>query len=76
MKELIEYIIRSLVDHPDDVRITELDGERTIIFEARCHSDDIGKVIGKSGRTVGAIRTLLNTVAARNGRKALLEVVE
>lgn len=76
MKELIEYIIRALVDHPDAVRLTEVDGEKTAIFELRCHADDVGKVIGKSGKTVGSIRTLLGAVAAREGRRAMLEVVE
>ena len=76
MKELLEYIVRLLVDHPDDVRITEVDGEKTVIFELRCHADDIGKVIGKSGKTVGAVRTLLGAVAARQNRRAMLEVVE
>ncbi len=75
MKELIEYIVRALVDSPEDIQITEVDGERTIIFELRCHSDDIGKVIGKNGKTVGAIRTLLSTVAARHNKRAMLEVV-
>ncbi len=76
MKELIEYIVKSLVDHPEDIRITEVDGERTIIFELRCHADDVGKVIGKSGKTVSAIRILLNTAAAKQGRRAMLEVVD
>jgi len=76
MKELVEYIVKSLVDHPEDVRVTEVDGERTVIFELRCHREDLGKVIGKSGKTVGAVRTLLSTVAAREGRRAMLEVVE
>ena len=76
MKELIEYVVKTLVDHPDDLRITEIEGERTIVFELRCHPDDVGKVIGKSGKTVGAIRTLLSTVAARQNRRAMLEVVE
>ena len=76
MKALLETIVKSLVEHPADIRITEVDGERTAIYELRCHADDIGKVIGKSGKTVGAIRTLLATVAARNGRRAIIEVVE
>ncbi|MDD2237116.1 MAG: KH domain-containing protein [Kiritimatiellae bacterium] len=76
MKELIEHIVKSLVDHPEDVRITEIDGERTIIFELRCHADDVGKVIGKSGKTVSAIRILLNTAAAKQNRRAMLEVVD
>ena len=76
MKELIEYVVKTLVDHPEDLRITEIEGERTIVFELRCHPEDVGKVIGKSGKTVGAIRTLLSTVAARQNRLAMLEVVE
>ncbi len=76
MKELIEFIARSLVDHPDDIKITEIDGERTIVFELRCHKDDIGKIIGKSGKTVGAIRVILSTMAAKNNQRAMLEVVD
>lgn len=76
MKELIEYVVKTLVDHPEDIRIAEIVGERTIVFELRCHPEDVGKVIGKSGKTVGAIRTLLSTVAARQNRRAMLEVVE
>ena len=76
MKELIEYVVKTLVDHPEELRIAEIEGERTVVFELRCHPDDVGKVIGKSGKTVGALRTLLSTVAARNNRRAMLEVVE
>ena len=76
MKEHIEYVVKALVDHPDDLRIAEIEGERTIVFELRCHPEDVGKVIGKSGKTVGAIRTLLSTVAARQNKRAMLEVVE
>jgi hypothetical protein len=76
MRELIEFIVRALVDHPQDIRLTEVDGERTVIFELRCHPDDVGKVIGKNGKTVGAVRTLLSTAAARQGKRAMLEVVE
>jgi len=67
---------RADVDHPDELRIAEIEGERTIVFELRCHPDDVGKVIGKSGKTVGALRTLISTVAARQNRRAMLEVVE
>jgi predicted RNA-binding protein YlqC (UPF0109 family) len=76
MREMLEYVVRALVDHPDDVRITEVEGERTVIYELRCHPEDVGKVIGKNGKTVGAIRTLLSTAAARKNRRAMLEVVE
>lgn len=76
MKELVEYISKTLVDHPEELHITEIEGERTIVFELRCNDEDVGKIIGKSGKTIGAIRTLLSTVAARQNRRAVLEVVE
>jgi len=76
MKAILEIIVKALVDAPNEVKITEIDGEKTIIFELRCNAKDIGKIIGKSGKTVGAMRTLLNSIAARQGRKALLEVVD
>jgi predicted RNA-binding protein YlqC (UPF0109 family) len=76
MKAILEIIVKALVDAPNEVKITEIDGEKTIIYELRCNAKDIGKIIGKSGKTVGAMRTLLNSIAARQGRKALLEVVD
>jgi len=76
MKTVIELIAKALVDQPQDVKITEIDGEKTVIFELRCNPKDIGKIIGKNGKTVGAMRTILNSIAAKQGRKAMLEVVE
>ncbi len=76
MKAILESIAKSLVDVPNEVQITTIDGEKTIIFELRCNAKDIGKIIGKSGKTVGAMRTLLNAIAAKQGRKAMLEVVD
>lgn len=76
MKELLEQIVKALVDHPDEVTITAIDGEKTVIFELRCNEKDIGKIIGRSGKTVGAMRTLMSTIAAKEGRRAMLEVVE
>jgi len=76
MKELIEYIVKALVDHPDDVTVTQIDGEKAVIFELRCNEDDIGRVIGKNGRTIKAIRTLLGTAAAKANVRAMLEIVE
>ena len=76
MKALLETIVKSLVDAPNEVQITELNGEKTVIFELRCNAKDIGKIIGKSGKTVGAMRTLLSSIAAKQGRKAMLEVVD
>jgi len=76
MKAILESIAKSLVDVPNEVQITTIDGEKTIVFELRCNAKDIGKIIGKSGKTVGAMRTLLNAIAAKQGRKAILEVVD
>lgn len=76
MKAILENIAKSLVDAPNEVQITEIDGEKTVIFELRCNAKDVGKIIGKSGKTVGAMRTLLNSIAAKQGRKAMLEVVD
>ena len=75
MKELLEQIAKALVDHPADVRLTEVPGEKTVIFELRCNEQDVGKVIGRNGKTVGAMRTILGTLAAKEGRRAMLEVV-
>jgi predicted RNA-binding protein YlqC (UPF0109 family) len=76
MKAILESIAKSLVDAPNEVQITEVDGEKTIIFELRCNAKDVGKIIGKSGKTVGAMRTIMNSMAAKQGRKAMLEVVD
>ncbi len=76
MKQVLETIAKSLVDAPTEVQITEIDGEKTVIFELRCNAKDVGKIIGKSGKTVGAMRTILNSMAAKQGRKAMLEVVD
>ena len=76
MKDVIETIAKSLVDAPQEVQITEINGDKTIIFELRCNAKDVGKIIGKSGKTVGAMRTILNSMASKQGRKAMLEVVD
>jgi predicted RNA-binding protein YlqC (UPF0109 family) len=75
MREFIEYIVRSLVDDPSQVRVTEVEGANTIIFELRVAPEDMGRVIGKGGRVANAMRTLLRVVAARQGRRASLEIV-
>jgi predicted RNA-binding protein YlqC (UPF0109 family) len=76
MREFVEQILRALADHPEQIRLAELAGEQTTVFELRCHKEDLGKLIGKSGRTVGAVRVLLSAFAAKNGRRAMLEIVE
>ena len=76
MKVLIESILPFLVEHPDQINIVELVGEKTLIYELRCNNGDIGKLIGKNGKTISAIRTLLSIAATREGKRALLEVVQ
>jgi hypothetical protein len=74
MRDLIEYIAKSLVDDPDAVAVTQVERDKTTLFELRVSGDDLGKVIGKNGRTARSIRTLLNAAAAREGRRAVLEI--
>lgn len=76
MNELVQHIVRSLVDHPNEVSVTEVQGDKTTIFELRCHSDDIGKVIGKSGKTIGSVRTLLSAISSRKQRRVVLELID
>lgn len=76
MKEFVEYIVKNLVDHPDQVRITEVGGKHSLIIELGVEKADIGKIIGKKGKTINAIRTLLMSVASRNGLRVNLEIIE
>lgn len=72
----VKKVLSDIVDHPDDLRLTEVAGAQSVIFELRCHADDVGKVIGKNGKAIIAVRTLLSLVAARQGKRATLEIVE
>lgn len=76
MKEFIEYIVKNLVDNPDEVKINEIGGTHTLIIELSVEQSDIGKIIGKKGKTINAIRTLLMSVASRNGIRVNLEILE
>ncbi len=76
MKEFVEYIVKCLVDHPDQVKISEIGGTQTLIIELSVQKSDIGKIIGKKGKTINAIRTLLMSVASRNGIRVSLEILE
>jgi len=76
VKEFIENIARHLVDHPDSVNVTEVEGEKTTVYELRVYADDLGKVIGRKGQTAKAIRTLISAVSAKKGKRALLEILE
>jgi len=76
LKDLIEYIAKLLVDHPEEVEVYEVDGERTTILELRVAEDDLGKVIGKNGRTARAMRTILSASATKLNKRAVLEIIE
>jgi hypothetical protein len=74
MKELIEFMARSIVDNPDEVEVTEEDGGDHIIFHLKVSEEDMGRVIGKQGRIANAMRTLLKVAAIRRGARAILEI--
>ena len=76
MKEFIEQIVRALVDNPGMVDVREVEGSRTTVYELRVGDGDLGKVIGKQGQTAKAMRTLLAAAAARQGKRAVLEILE
>jgi len=76
MKDLVEYIAQSLVDSPDLVAVKEVEGEKTTVYELRVGPGDLGKVIGKRGRTARSIRTILNAAATKAGKRAVLEILE
>ncbi|MCC7431707.1 KH domain-containing protein [bacterium] len=76
MKNFIEFIAKHLVDNPDAVNVTEVEGERTVVYELRVGEGDLGKVIGRKGQTAHAIRTLLSAASAKAGRRAVLEILE
>ena len=76
MKELIKYISQALVDNPDKVEVTEIVGEQTSVIELRVAKEDLGKVIGKQGRTAKAIRTILSATSAKVHKRAVLEIIE
>ncbi len=75
MKELVEYIAKSLVDDPSQVRVNEIQGATSVILELHVAPDDMGRVIGKQGRVANAIRTLLRVIAAKQGKRVTLEIV-
>ncbi|MDH3258079.1 MAG: KH domain-containing protein [Deltaproteobacteria bacterium] len=76
MKELIETIAKALVDHPDEVEVSEVEGERTSVLELKVAKEDLGKVIGKQGRTARAIRTILSAASTKIKKRSVLEIIE
>jgi len=76
LKELVLFIAKALVDHPEQVNVIEVEGEQTSVLELRVAKEDMGKVIGKQGRTARAIRTVLTAAATKAKKKAVLEIIE
>ena len=76
LEELVRYVSRALVDEPDDVRVATVEDDRAVVLELTVAEDDLGKVIGKDGRTARAIRTVLAASSARLKKRAVLEILE
>jgi len=77
VKELLESIVRELVDSPDDVEITEEEeDDRTVIFKLKVAEDDLGKVIGKKGRTANALRILMRAASAKRGKSSIVKIMD
>jgi predicted RNA-binding protein YlqC (UPF0109 family) len=76
MKELLEYLAKALVDNPDDVEIEVIEGERSMILQLKVNQEDIGKVIGKQGRIVQALRTIVKAAATKQGKNAIVEILD
>jgi len=76
MKDLIAYIAKALVDKPEEVSVTEIEGEQTSVIELRVAKEDLGKVIGKQGRNAVAIRTILSAASAKMKKRSVLEILE
>ncbi len=76
LKELIEQIAKALVDNPDAVQVKEIEGEQTVVIELKVAKEDLGKVIGKQGRTARAMRTILSAASTKLRKRAVLEIIE
>jgi predicted RNA-binding protein YlqC (UPF0109 family) len=76
MKEFLEFVIRQLVEFPDEMMLTEIPGGKTTVFKLQLRQSDVGRVIGRNGQTIQAIRALINSSASRHGQRATLEIVE
>jgi predicted RNA-binding protein YlqC (UPF0109 family) len=76
MKELIEYIAKSLVDDPDAVKVAEIEGEKISVIELSVAKEDVGKIIGKQGKTAMAMRIILSAAAAKKNKRAIIEIIE
>lgn len=75
MKELLTTVAKALVDHPENVEVREVEGERSVILELKVHPDDVGKVIGRSGRIIDALRTIVKASAAKQQKRVSVELL-
>ena len=76
MKELIKYIVQALVDHPEQIDISETVGEQSTVLEIKVAKEDMGKIIGKQGRTAQAMRTILNAVSAKVKKRTIMQIID
>jgi predicted RNA-binding protein YlqC (UPF0109 family) len=76
LKDLIKNIVQALVDHPEQVTISEVEGKQTTVLEIKVAKEDMGKIIGKKGRTAQAIRTILNAASAKVKKRTIMEIIE
>ena len=76
LRNLVEYLAKALVDHPNQVEVNEVVGEQTTVLELKVAKDDLGKIIGKQGRTARALRTVLSAVSTKLKKRAVLEIIE
>lgn len=76
MQEFLDFVVRQLIDYPDEMILSKIEANRKVLFRLQLRQSDVGKVIGKHGQTIIAIRNLLSAAAARHGQRASLEIVE
>lgn len=76
MEELLIFLAKSLVDHPDDVSVTKVDSENSVVYELRVNDDDMGKVIGKQGRIAKSIRTIIKAATSKEEKRVIVDIVQ
>lgn len=76
MEELLTFLAKSLVDHPEDVSVTKVDGENSVVYELRVNDDDMGKVIGKQGRIAKSIRTIIKAASSKDDKRVIVDIVQ
>ncbi len=76
LKELVVFMAKSLVDYPEQVEVTEMQGEQTTVYELKVSKEDLGKIIGKQGRTARSLRTILNAASTKLRKRSVLEIIE